>query len=203
MCGPYGRVFTEVADPSLLDANEDTSLIIYNAMSEESFDGDNYLSAVSNGAQTDDVMIHQGSRTRQLLENMKSWTYEPDGPNFTPRITATSTWMQYEKGDRPLCQISVLRKSPWSDACDRLLYEFDGVAPGFGYCVHTYMGDGNPLPPFRGEPYLLPLVGDARSILNEYWQTLNAPNLVALAVKFIPKTGPSEIVIRNEYTELG
>ena len=192
-----GCVFTEAADKSQV---KDPSLIIYNAMREVSFDGKNYLSVVSNGVQTDTIMDRpQGLRRDHLPANMKLWMYEPDAPNFTPRITATSTWMKYQNREAPLFQISILRKSTWSDACDRHLYEIDGIGFGFGYCVTTYMSDGNPLPSFRGEPYLLPLIGDAKEVANTYWESLNVDNLVSLAVKFIPKRGPSEIIIRNKY----
>lgn len=195
-----GRVFTEIADPSLLKEGEDTSLIIYNAMRELSFDGKQYLSVVSNGAQTDAVISPlAGVRMETLAYNLRTWRYEPDKPNYTPRITAVMMWMKYQDGDSPLLQIYILRKSLWSDKCDRNLFEIAGVGRGYGYCIHTYVGDGDPLPAFQGEPYLLPLVGDIEMVANDYWEILNPDNKVSLAVKFIPKSGPSQIVIRNKY----
>lgn len=196
-----GRLFTEAADPSQV---KDPSLIIYNAMREKSFEGKSYLSIVSNGAQTDTVMdCPSGRRINDLPVNMSSWVYEPDAPNFTPRITAVSMWMKYTSREAPLFQISILRKSIWSDACDRHLYEFDGVGPGFGYCVTTYSFmsycNGGPLPSFHGEPYLLPLHGDSDLIADIYWDMLDSDNRVSLAVKLIPRRGPSHIAIINKF----
>ena len=195
-----GRVFTEAADPAKV---KDPSLIIYNAMRDLFFNGQQYLSVVSNGAQTDSVVktLHC-SRGDNLKVNLEPWSYEPDKPNYTQRITAAGMWMKYMDGDFPLFQISILRKSFWSDKCDRNLYEICGVDAGFGYCVTTYTGDGDPLPAFRGEPYLMPLAGDIEIISNDYWAMLNPDNKVSLAVKFIPKEGPVKVLIRNKYTKV-
>lgn len=96
--------------------------------------------------------------------------------------------------------MSLLRKSPFGDACTRHLYEINGIGEGFGHCLTTYRGDGNPLPPFRGEPYLVPLDGNAQNIADTFWKTLNPDNKVSLAVKSISRNGPPEIVIRNKYS---
>jgi hypothetical protein len=195
-----GRVFTEAADPAKV---EDPSLIIYNAMREVTHKGENHLSVVSNGAQTDAIIENSFClKTDTLRANIKQWTYEPDAPNFTPRITTASMWMKYATREVPFFQISILRKSWWSKACDRHLYEIDGVGSGFGYCVTTYLRDGHPLPAFQGEPFPLPLRGDIRLIADEYWEALNPDNKVSLAVKFIPKKGPSDVVIINKYARI-
>jgi len=196
-CDCDNRVFTEAANPAKV---KDPSLIIYNAMREISFIGDNYLSVVSNGTQTDAIITqHQGLRKNYLPFNIVHWGYEPDAPNFTPRITAVSMWEKYAIRETQIFQISILRKSQWSDACDRHFYEIDGIGPGYGYGVTTYHGDGDPLPSFRGEPKLFPFVGDIDMIANSYWAALNKKNRVSLAVKFIPKSGPSHVVIVNKY----
>jgi hypothetical protein len=193
-----GKVFTEVADPSLLTEEEkkDLSLIIYNAMRGSSLMFGRLSYPVSNGHQTDTVVDEVFSKA------MDRWSHELDAPNFTSRITAVSLWGITRNNSAPSVKISILRKSSWSDACDRLLYEMNDLGKGFGYCVHTYMGDGDPLPAFRGEPYLLPFVGDVESVANDYWALLNPENKVSLAVKFIPKVGPSQIVIRNKYEKV-
>ena len=66
----------------------------------------------------------------------------------------------------------------------------------------TYRGDGDPLPSFRGEPYLVPLDGDAQKIADTFWETLNADNKVSLVAKSIPRNGPPKIVIRNKYSKV-
>lgn len=191
-----GRLFTEAAHPSKV---KDPSLIIYNAMFEVADQQGETISVVSNGHQTDDV-AEGFLRGQSFYEVMRDWSYEPDKPNFTPRITATSSWL----GDNEtLVEIALLRKSPWSDACDRHLYEINDIDESFGYCLTTYSGDGDPLPSFHGEPYLLSLRGDADQIAGTFWEVLNAENRVSLAVKFIPKIGASRITIINKYSKIG
>ena len=187
-----GRLFTEAADLSKV---KDPSLIIYNAMREAEYLPGAVAYIASNGDQTD-TAVNFIREPHGFHEAMNRRQYEPDAPNFTPRITALS-WWQY-KGNAG-AQMSILRKSPWSDACDRHLYEFHGIGRGFGYCLTTYSGGGDPLPAFQGEPYLLPLLGNARLIAENFWDTLDPDNRVSLAVKFIPKNGPSETVIKNKY----
>jgi len=199
-----GRLFTEAADPSKV---KDPSLIIYNAMCETLSPDDGEISVVSNGHQTDHVKhaYFNGETLGRAMQpsvpepdRPNVTEYEPDGPNFTPRITAVSSWMN----GTAHVEMAILRKSPWNDACDRHLYEFGDIGKGFGYCITTYSGDGNPLPAFQGEPYLLPLGGDANFIAGTYWDALNADNRVSLAVKFIPKSGPSHTAIVNRYSKV-
>ena len=119
----------------------------------------------------------------------------------TPRITAVSSWFE----GAPYLQMSILRKPPWSDKCERNLFEIGDMAKGFGYCLTTYSfsGDyfGSIPPPFSGEPRLLPLEGRIDDIADKYWEhVLDPDNRVSLAVKFIPRDrSPSKIVIRNKY----
>lgn len=191
------RLFTEAADPSKV---KDPSLIIYNAMDQAVY-GEFTIHVVSNGHQTDDV-VSSYRRRRGLHETMHAWSYEPDSPNFTPRITASSYWSSLKR--KPVIRMSLLRKSQWSAECDRHFFQKNDVGAGYGYCLTTYRGDGSPLPPFRGEPYLLPLRGDAQSIAQTYWEALNADNRVSLAVKFIPEHGASgTTTIINKYEKVG
>lgn len=180
-----GRLFTEPTNPKSV---KDITLTIYNAMRTA-----RDCAVVSNGHQTDDV-------AEKGMGLLRHYSYEPDSPNFTPRITACSYWNREQKVWRTV--MSILRRSPWGDACDRHLYEFGDIGPGFGYCMTTYEGDGNPLPAFQGEPYLLPLRGDAPAMAAELWGALNADNRVSLAVKFIPKDGPSHITFINKYEKM-
>lgn len=165
-----GSLKTAAADPSKVS---DPSLIIYTAMSENQ---ESY--AVSNGAQTEDALSDDG-----LSSLMKSgWKYEPDGPNFTPQITGL---FRPRRFNVPIAEISILKKSASSDLCEEFLYEAPILEPGYGYCVTTYNGDGEPLPSFSGEPYLLPLEGNVKSIAKAIWDALDDENRVSLAVKFI------------------
>ena len=192
------RVYTEPADPTKI---ADPSLIIYNAM-RESQTRRHFV--VSNGAQTDDVAEGFGMG-RPFLESLGLYKYEPDAPNFTPRITAYHL-RQWEFEKKVSAIIAVQKKSLFGDECDRAIYRYDEIAPGFGYMVTTYMGDapqGEPLPSFRGEPILMPLKGGMESISQAYWDGLNSDNVISLAVKFIDvATGKSEIDLTNKYQKV-
>lgn len=181
-----GRLYTEAADATRM---KDPALVIYNAMRKS---GSDFI--VSNGDQTDTV---DASSTLYLNRALKERIYEPDPPNFTQRITAVSS---LRKGVAPI-QMSILRKARFGDECDRMLYEYTPT-PGFGYCITTYAGDGDPLPPFRGDPLIMPLRGSRDEILESYWSALNVENRVSLAVKFIDRsTGQSWIHLTNKYKQ--
>ncbi|MCH8883878.1 MAG: SPOR domain-containing protein [SAR324 cluster bacterium] len=86
----------------------------------------------------------------------------------------------------------------------RQFFHYQGFAPGLGWCVTTYRGDGTPLPSFAGEPYPLPLSGDSEALADEYWECLNGDNRVALAGKSIdPGGGTSTLTIRNRFEQRG
>lgn len=168
---------------------EDPSLIIYKAMSRSS----RYF-AVSNGHQTDDAL---STYVLGMEKALSSWKYEPDAPNFTPRITAVSSL----RGKRvnPV-YMSVFSKSPLGNGCDRKFYSLNLNYPGIGYCVTTYIGDGNPLPSFSGDPYLLPITGNIEEAAFNIWDNLNQDNRVSLAVRFINiKSGKSDFKIINKH----
>lgn len=184
-----GRLFTVAADPSKV---KDPSLIIYNAMLEA-----NGVYIVSNGAQTDDV-YRSVRRGGDFEHGLRRQTYEPDSPNFTPRITGA-----LELDSAKIAKISILRKSPWDDTCETHLHTYVSLGKGFGYCVTTYQGDGDPLPSFQGEPILLPLEGTMDQIAKKYWAALNPENRVSLAVKFIKiESGESSIKTINRFTKV-
>lgn len=191
-----GRVCAEVANSS---KNTDTSLTIYNAMIEgQCFEGT--IHVVSNGNQTDSV-VNDYKLGKRLRATLLAYSYEPDEPHFTPRITAMSSWVRGE----PFAELSILRKSPSSKDCDRHFYGMSHSSslfkfePGLGCCMTTYSGNGNPLPSFKGNPYLVPLRGDIETIADTYWKVLNPDNKVSLAVKCVPRQGSSKVVIRNKY----
>lgn len=181
-----GRLWTAAADPAKL---KDPSLIIYNAMRETNGD---YV--VSNGDQTDTIV--QGLLVGSgLRESLNTRCYEPDAPNFTPRISA-----HCRISGQPQAELSILKKSPLGAGCDRFLFRIEQFAPALGHCLCTYDGDGEPLPPFSGEPRILPLEGEIDCVGRQYWNALNQDNRVALAVKFIRiSDGHSEILLINRY----
>lgn len=192
-----GRLYTEAADPSKVS---DPSLIIYNAMREQ-----RGLYVVSNGDQTDSVMDEDMAQNNLHLSDMlRGRAYEPDSPNFTSRITGL---VSLRHGDKPLtgslrAQLLILQKSPWSDACERRAYEIE-MHHGYGYCITTYSGDGGPLPAFRGDPLLMPFVGNIMDILISFWDALNKDNRIALAGKMIDiKSGNSTIISTNRFQKV-
>jgi len=165
-----GVLKTSPFDPTKV---KDPSLIIYTAMAQA-----HKHYAVSNGHQTLDALsIQEG-----LDSSLEMWRYEPDSPNYTPRISAL---LELRISGPQIAELSLLKKSPFSDECDRYLYKLAISQPGLGYCITTYNGDGDPLPSFTGDPYLLPLAGGIEDIAQTFWDSLNKDNKVSLAVKFI------------------
>ncbi len=185
-----GRLFTEAADPSKVT---DPSLIIYDAMLEwnkETF-------VVSNGHQTNIIGRITGNDKVNFEHALSDWGYEPDEPNFTPRITGVCELKH------PFLQLSIIRRSALSDYPERFQFQYSVGHGNLGHCLTTYSGDGNPLPSFQGEPLLLPLVGGIEEIRDTYWNALNPDNRVSLAVKSIAfPFGQSTISIVNRFSKV-
>ncbi len=183
-----GQLRTEPVD---LAKVEDSSLIIYDAMLE--LPG---VYLVSNGDQTRILYdtLEQGGSFDDALNACER---EPDAPNYTPRI---SGMLNLRRGQSPVC-LNILKANAIDPALtDRATYRPAFPAKGLGYCITTYMGDGNPLPAFAGDPLLLPCEGAADEILNTYWEALNADNRISLAVKQIPaQGGESFLIIKNRH----
>ncbi|MFP4379552.1 MAG: IMP cyclohydrolase [Candidatus Sumerlaeia bacterium] len=182
---------TAAADPSKV---QDPSLIIYNAMREM-----NGLYVVTNGDQTDTII--QGILTgTTFCQALNTRAYEPDAPNFTPRISGICSL----KDGLPWAELSVLKKSVFGAHTDRHCFRYEEFGPGLGHCITTYMGDGDPLPSFSGEPRLMPLEGSISELANNIWNHLNEDNRVSLAVKFIDiETGGSNLHVINKYSKVG
>jgi hypothetical protein len=183
--GPVMR--TVPVDPGLV---RDPSLIIYEGMLE--LPG---VYLVSNGDQT--RTIYEALRLGGTFDGaLATREREPDPPNYTPRIAA-----MLDLRLEPRLSLSLLKANPVDPAyTDRYTYRPTPPPPGLGFGLTTYMGDGSPLPAFRGDPLLLPLQGTAEAILSAYWDALDTDNRVALAVKRIPCTKePSEILVRNRF----
>lgn len=175
-------------EPIDLASVENPELIIYEAMLE--LPG---IFLVSNGDQTRtlyETLQGSGSFDEALLTRER----EPDAPNYTPRISGMIT---PGNAANPIT-LSILKANPADPALtDRFTFRPAPPPPGFGYCLTTYMGDGRPLPSFSGDPVWLPLQGDPQTILQTYWNGLNAENRVALAVKVLEKDR-SRLLVRNQ-----
>ena len=182
------RLYTEPVDPAKVS---DPSLIIYDAMS--ALPG---IQLVSNGDQTAtvrDALTTGGTFDGALATRER----EPDGPNFTPRISAMLDVRSAENN----LSFSILKANPADPAkTDRYTARPSNPPPGIGYGLTTYMGDGNPLPSFRGDLLVLPLEGSAQAVLDEYWDALNPDNRVSLAVKEVRNDGTAAaFLVRNRH----
>lgn len=182
-----GFLRTEAKNPAKLT---DPSLIIYYPVKHI---GGAHI--VTNGDQTD--TIHEALQKGGSFESaLASRTYEPDAPNFTPRISGI-----VDLADGQFAyKLSILKSAGSSeDQTLRHTYTYESALPGFGHCIHTYAGDGNPLPSFQGEPALVPLKGNAQEIALRYWNALNEDNRISLLVKTIGReTGESGLLVINK-----
>ena len=180
-----GILRTEAADPSLL---KDPSLIIYNVMR----DVDERI-VVTNGSQTDTICDGLGY-DKSFYTSLHSEKHEPDAPNYTTRI---SGMIEPSTSSMALSRIT---KSDFSAKhTSHSYYRYNEIPPGYGYCVTTYMGDGNPLPAFEGDPLILPLGGDFEEISKNYWQMLNPDNRISLFVRELDSSGEDRIKIINRF----
>ena len=164
---------TQAFDPSKL---EDPSLIIYAPVRVL---GNKTI--VTNGDQTDtiyDLMdkqytFEQALRTRE---------FEPDAPNYTPRISGI---LHFDKGAFNYA-MSILKSNNGNpDACNRYTFAYENPVNGEGHFIHTYMGDGNPLPSFEGEPTLIDIPNDMNEFADLVWNNLNEDNKVSLFIRYI------------------
>ena len=168
----------------------DPSLIIYHPVRLLP----NGLLVVTNGDQTDTIRDHiaQGHCYRHALNTR---TFEPDGPNYTPRISGVVK----PNGSYDLSILKSLDGDP-SCAC-RYFYEYDAPKAGMGHFIHTYESDGNPLPSFVGEPRMVSVTApDAETLAGDLWLALNEDNKVSLFVRYIDlETGEDETSIINKH----
>lgn len=188
------RVFTETPDgiqtkafdPSKLS---DPSLIIYHPVRVM----DDGITIVTNGDQTDTIrdFMAEGHCYRHALLTRE---FEPDAPNYTPRISGVV------KSDGSY-NLSILKSMDGDPACCcRYFYEYDKPVAGVGHYIHTYMGDGIPLPSFEGEPERVAIeFSDAKAFADILWANLNEDNKVSLFVRTIDlKDGKTDTVIVNK-----
>jgi IMP cyclohydrolase len=170
-----GMIVTRAFDESKVT---DPSLIIYHAFNKIN---DNLV--ITNGAQTDAICqsIKEG---KTMAKALKTWEYEPDAPNYTPRISAVLT--------KKTCQISILKNE--NGKCLRKYYHYK-AADGIAHFISTYDHDGNPLPSFSQKPIKLKINEDIEEFAHHLYNSLNYDNKISLYVRF----GDRDIILnKNE-----
>ena len=150
---------------------------------------------VTNGDQTD--TIYELMDKQQTFEQaLRTREFEPDAPNYTPRISGI---MHVENSSYNYA-MSILKSNNGNpEACNRYTFAYENPASGEGHFIHTYMGDGNPLPSFEGEPKLVGIDGGIDELTEMIWTSLNEENKVSLFVRYIDiESGSYETRIVNK-----
>jgi len=161
---------------------EDPSLIIYYPMRKH----ENKL-IVTNGDQTDTVyeFLKEGKTFEEALDTR---CFEPDGPNWTPRISGMFTF-----GEKLTYKMSILKSADSEGtACNRYYFNYEAL-DGLGHFIHTYIQDGTPIPTFCGEPERVEIPDDIDAFTDEIWNSLDSDNKISLYVRYIDlETGAAE-----------
>ncbi|HCT92161.1 MAG TPA: inosine monophosphate cyclohydrolase [Lachnospiraceae bacterium] len=178
---------TEAFDPSKL---VDPSLIIYAPVRVQ---GSRII--VTNGDQTDTIYDLMG-KGKTFEEALRTRGFEPDAPNYTPRISGV---MQIEGGSYSFA-MSILKSAEGNpEYCNRYTYAYSGCPAGEGRFIHTYMSDGDPLPSYEGDPTRVDIRGDIDAFTELVWNNLNEENKVSLFVRYIDiETGETRTRIVNK-----
>ncbi len=181
------RVFVENGDEVIIhpfDASkvEDPSLIIYSPIRKI---GNKLI--VTNGDQTDTVydFVKEGKTFEEALETRE---FEPDGPNWTPRISGMLTF-----GDKLTYKMSILKSADLEGSeCNRYTFSYNALN-GIGHFIHTYVTDGNPIPTFMGEPERVAIPDCIDEFKDKIWNNLNENNKISIYVRYIDlETGEIE-----------
>ncbi len=175
---------TQAFDPDKLS---DPSLIIYSPVRVLG-----HTTIVTNGDQTDTIYeFLQAGKTFEAA--LRTRTFEPDRPNYTPRVSG----IVEADGSYLLSILKSANGNPGS--VQRLFFEYASPVSGEGHFIHTYQGDGSPLPSFEGEPTLVGISGDIDTFTQTIWDNLFSANKVSLFTRFISlKTGMAETRIINK-----
>lgn len=187
-----GGMRTKAFDESKL---VDPSLIIYNP-----YLALNCADIVTNGDQTDTIFNYvkeNGDDGFSFEKSLHTREFEPDHPNYTPRISAMLYYGM--PGNVFNYKLSILKSSNGNpEVCNRYFYSYSPMA-GLGHFIHTYECDGNPIPSFYGEPEMVELPNTAKELADVVWNNLNADNKVSLFVRVVPLDGsaPEEIIINK------
>lgn len=164
---------TQAFDPAKLT---DPSLVIYAPVRVL---GNKTI--VTNGDQTD--TIYEGMDRQMTFEqSLRSREFEPDAPNYTPRISGI---LHVENGKYNYAMSILKSNNGDPSSCSRFTFAYENPAAGEGHFIHTYMHDGNPLPSFEGEPKLVEIGNDIDAFTKMIWESLNEENKVSLFVRYI------------------
>ena len=181
-----GTLYTEPFDASKV---EDPSLIIYAAVREF----ENKL-IVTNGDQTDTIydFLEKGKCFKCALATRE---FEPDAPNFTPRISGMLT---FEDQDFTY-EMSILKSADaQGSACNRYTFSYAPL-PGLGHFLHTYVCDGNPIPTFQGEPERVIIPDSIDEFTDKLWNALDEDNKISLYVRYTDlKDGSTQTRLINK-----
>ncbi len=164
---------TQAYDPAKLS---DPSLVIYAPVRVL---GDRTI--VTNGDQTDTICDLMGKQMT-FEQSLRTRTFEPDAPNYTPRISGI---MHVHDGSYQYA-MSILKSNGGDpSSCHRYTFEYENPKAGEAHFIHTYQGDGDPLPSFEGEPKRVELDGTIDELTSRIWSSLNEENKVSLFVRYI------------------
>ncbi len=182
---------TEAADPSKLS---DPHLIIYSPVRVL---GNKTI--VTNGDQTD--TIYELMDKQQTFEqSLRTREYEDDAPNYTPRISGI---MHVDDGKYNYAMNIIKSADGDPDCVERFTYAYSNPLNGVGHFIHTYIGDGSPLPSFEGEPKKVAIPNDIEEFTKGLWEALNEDNKVSLFVRFIDiETGKADTRIVNKFNKV-
>ena len=181
------RIFVENGDEVIIhpfDASkvEDPSLIIYSPIKKT---GNNLI--VTNGDQTDTIYdyVSEGKSFEAALDTR---CFEPDSPNWTPRISGMMTF-----GEKFTYKMSILKSADLEGSeCNRYTFSYNSLN-GVGHFIHTYVTDGNPIPTFMGEPERIMIPDSIDEFLENIWTNLNEQNKISIYVRYIDlETGKAE-----------
>ena len=187
------RVFVEEGDDLMIrpfdeSKVEDPSLIIYYPL--RMIPG---KMIVTNGDQTDTIREFENDG-RSFADALRTREFEPDGPNFTPRISS-----EFEFDNRSYSMSILKSGDPDGSTCSRYFFEYT-MQPGLGHFIHTYETDGNPIPTFIGEPDRLSIPDDIEDLTDEIWESLDEANKISLYVRYVDLSdGSYESRIINKY----
>ncbi|WP_019133895.1 IMP cyclohydrolase [Kallipyga massiliensis] len=185
-----GQLYTKLFDESLV---EDPSLIIYRATAAYP---DHFI--LTNGDQTDTIVDFE-KEGKTFDQALFSRTFEPDGPNWTPRISGRADWTQQTENIPFTYEMAILKaQDPEGGACSRSFFHFEARA-GLGHFLSTYQTDGDPIPSFQGEPVALRIEDESlEDFSRALWAGLDSENKVALYVRTQDlATGRVEEIITN------
>ena len=189
------RVFKEEADSEVViypfdeSKVEDPSLIIYSPIKKWENN-----TIVTNGDQTQTIYdyLQEG---RCFSCALASRCFEPDGPNWTPRISG----IVYHEDKDFTYQMSILKSGDAEGTvCNRYTFSYEPIA-GLGHFIHTYVENGNPIPTFQGEPERVSIPNDIDEFFNDIWTNLDENNKISLYVRYIDlATGEEENRLINK-----